>query len=179
MIYLEVMEEAGHVPSLVGLSLSYNKKPSEETAMRCVRLGGSHAKFLESLVVWLDIEAPRYWWQQFDTYRVGITKQSESTMHTLVKRPVTQDDFAYPVPSAVLDELNLCIRSGDLDGAKNMLPEGYFQRRVVCVNYKALAHIYAQRKNHKLVEWWQFCQKVLAQVKRPDYITEYGQKGEG
>lgn len=178
MIRVRVLGEHGRPYALLGLSLSYDKSTSDEAAMRCVRRGGSHAKFLESIALWLDITAPRYFWQQFDTYRAGVTKQSGSTMHTLTKRELTQDDFSYPIPGTVLDELNLCIQQKDLDGAKNLLPEGFLQRRVVCLNYKVLAHIYHQRKDHKLVEWWIFLKSVLEQIEYPDYIYEYGQKGD-
>jgi hypothetical protein len=47
-------------------------------------LDGGHNKFLESIEVWLEIDAPRFLWQEIDTYRVGVTKQSDSTMHTLM-----------------------------------------------------------------------------------------------
>jgi len=47
---------------------------------------GGHNKFLESMQIWLDVNAPRFWWSEADTYRVGSTKQSESTMHTLVRQ---------------------------------------------------------------------------------------------
>lgn len=45
-----------------------------------------HNKFLESIEVWIDIDCPRMIWQEIDTYRVGVTKQSDSTMHTLLKK---------------------------------------------------------------------------------------------
>ena len=43
-----------------------------------------HNKFLESIIIWAEVTAPRYWWQEADTYRLS-TKQSESTMHTLIE----------------------------------------------------------------------------------------------
>ena len=30
-------------------------------------------KFLESIDVKIAIDAPRYWWQEFDTYRIGMS----------------------------------------------------------------------------------------------------------
>jgi hypothetical protein len=44
-----------------------------------------HDKFLEMIHVWLDITTCRSIWQQFDTYRVGVTKSSESTHHRLIE----------------------------------------------------------------------------------------------
>ena len=55
--------------------------------------GGGHDKFLESIQVWFVMDMPRYFWQEFDTYRVGGSKQSESTMYTLGKRKLSTSDF--------------------------------------------------------------------------------------
>ena len=38
-----------------------------------------------------------------------------------------------------------------------MLPSSYNQTRTVCLNYEVLANMYADRKNHKLEEWREFC----------------------
>lgn len=54
----------------------------------------SHRKFLRQLPVIFDIRAPLYFWKQLDTYKVGTTANSESTMHTLVNEPFTIDDFS-------------------------------------------------------------------------------------
>ena len=124
------------------------------------KLDGGHNKFLESIVVWIDINAPRYWWQEFDTYRVGITKQSESTIHTLLKNKLTQDNFESNIPEEFLNYLNVIINKYDgksriemTKEIKNVLPEGFLQRRVVCTNYKVLKNMIGQRKNHTLGGW--------------------------
>ena len=38
-----------------------------------------------------------------------------------------------------------------------LLPASYNQRRTVMLNYEVLANIYKSRKNHKLDEWYTFC----------------------
>jgi hypothetical protein len=158
---------------MLGLSLSYNQPVAKMPAVaaRLLPRGGSHVKFLESIAVWLDITAPRYWWQQFDTYRIGITKQSESTMHTLLKRPLVQADLERPIPETVLDALNERIAAKRFDEVKALLPEGFLQRRIVCTNYKALRHIVGQRHDHRLAEWQTFIRAVLEQVEHPEYLT--------
>jgi len=52
-----------------------------------------HNKFLETIEVWFDITAPRFIWQEFDTYRIGVTKQSDSTMHTLLKESNVDEEL--------------------------------------------------------------------------------------
>ena len=102
-----VIGEYGYEQSLMGLGLSFGLtadtsfedlkaearscKDSKigklaKVALKLAPKDGGHNKFLESMQVWIDINAPRYWWSEFDTYRVGTSKQSASTMHTLVKQ---------------------------------------------------------------------------------------------
>lgn len=169
---VQVLREAGYEEALLGLSLSYNQ-PIEKMPRVADRLychDDGHNKFLESIAVWLDIIAPRYWWQQFDTYRVGMTKQSESTMHTLMKKPLSQESFEHPIHPDTLERLNALIAARDFETVKVELPEGFLQRRVVCTNYKVLRHIVTQRLRHRLPEWTVFCQEVCSQLAHGDYM---------
>lgn len=174
---IKLLGEAGYEAAMLGLSLSYSQ-PIEKmpgVAEKLVLKGGSHAKFLESMVVWLLIRAPRYWWQQFDTYRAGVTKQSGSTMHTIMKRSLTSEDFVRGVLPVTICALNDYIESGEFEIAKASLPEGFLQERVVCLNYKVLAHMYQQRKNHRLSEWRDFFDFGLSQLAHPQFVRSYGE----
>ena len=153
-----ILNECGYDEALLGLSLSYNQDPElmPNVARKLCHKDGGHNKFLEAIVVWLDITAPRYWWSQFDTYRVGVTKQSESTMHTILRRPLSQEGFAHPIPWPLLEHLNLLIAEGQLEEVKWNLPESFLQRRIVCANYKSIRNIIIQRENHRLAEWKEF-----------------------
>lgn len=162
--------------ALFGLGLSYGvtsgrsfntfrtSKEFNQTADVAKKLAhqqGGHNKFLETIVLWLDITAPRYWWQEFDTYRVGITKQSESTMHTIMQRPLDERDFEEGFyDEVIVKRLNRYIAElkEDKDAfmkVKSYLPEGYLQRRIISVNCKTLQNMWYQRRNHKLKEWRQ------------------------
>lgn len=169
---VKVLKEAGYEEALLGISLSYgadiDRMPS--VAKKLANKDGGHNKFLESICVWLDIDAPRYWWSQFDTYRIGVTKQSESTMHTLTKQILTLSDFQHHVPFKFLDVINEAIQKKDLEYAKSLLPESFLQRRIVCTNYKALRGIVHQRSTHKLWEWKLFCNRLEEQVEFPEFI---------
>jgi len=138
--------------------------------------GDGHNKFLESIVVWLDIDAPRYFWQQFDTYRIGVTKQSESTMHTMTARALQQEDFEHPIPDAHLQHLNRLIAEKQWQTVKWDLPESFLQRRIVCLNYMILQRMIRQRKSHRLTEWQTFIDDVLRQVEHPELLNEGAHK---
>ena len=176
---VRILKEAGYEEALLGLSLNKNQ-PVENmpnVLRRLAHMGGGHSKALESISVWLDVTATRFWWAEADTYRVGISKQSQSTMHTILKRELTQSDFTRPIPPIILNELNAVIRVGDLLRVKELLPEGYLQRRVIATNYKTLQNICQQRRIHKLPEWWFFVDYLEAMLQHPELVFDY-KKGE-
>ena len=171
---ITILREAGYEEAMLGLSLSFNADPSRMPA-RAEKLAkmdpaSGEVKFLEAIAVWLDITAPRYWWSQMDTYRCGVSKQSESTMHTLMKGLVGKPDFeGEDLPQTTINNLNAWIKIGDFEMAKKMLPESFLQRRIVATNYKTLLHIIRQRHDHKLFEWRAFCHAMRG-LKHRHYI---------
>ena len=62
-------------------------------AKRLIAGGSEHRKFLRQIFVSVDITAPLYIWKEFDTYKVGTTANSTSTMHKLASTPITLDCF--------------------------------------------------------------------------------------
>ncbi len=62
-------------------------------AMRLCKAGPEHRKFLRQIQVCVDITAPLYWYKEFDTYKVGTTANSTSTMHKLASTPITINCF--------------------------------------------------------------------------------------
>ena len=180
-----ILKEAGYEEALKGLALSYfregydfNQWWTEDRRAKAAKQleklafkGGGHNKALESMVVWLLIEAPRGWWQEIDTYRVGITKNSASSMHTILKEPVTLDNFEEGTSLSLVDNLNkLILDKADITIVKMNLPEGYLQTRQVCVNYMTLQNIVRQREGHRLKMWDVFIQEVLTQLEHPEFI---------
>ena len=89
---VKVIEECGrktvmrdiHRP-VKGVSKGWENH-SLQTLIRLVKKGDEHGKAERLLLASLEITAPRYIWQEFDTYTVGVIKgNSESTMYTLLK----------------------------------------------------------------------------------------------
>jgi len=171
---VQIIEQHGYSSALLGLSLSYNRDPAHMPAVaeKLRFKGEGHNKFLETISVWLDIDAARYFWQQFDTYRIGVTKQSESTMHTITSRRLQQSDFEHPIPEAHLQHLNALIADEQWQAVKRDLPESFLQRRIVCLNYMTLQRMIRQRKTHRLAEWRTFINEVLRQAEHPELLTE-------
>jgi len=99
-MHTRVIKEAGYEEALLGLSLSFNAdlERMPKRAEKLAPLDKGHNKCLESIAVWLDVRAPRYWWQEYDTYRVGVTKQSESTMQDNRQPESKRDSTLLPMP---------------------------------------------------------------------------------
>lgn len=151
-------------------------KKDKELMKRLVHAGPSHRKFLRQIFVSVDITAPLYWWKEFDTYKVGTTANSCSTMHKIHDKEFTLDDFSVEhLNDDVLNKpfkdiiscLNffrqLYIQDHDKDNWWQMiqlLPSSYNQKRTVTMNYENLLNIYETRKNHKLDEWKDFCKWI-------------------
>lgn len=151
----------------------------KELAQRLIKAGGEHRKFLRQIQVWADVDMPRYWWSEFDTYHFN-TKNSCSTMHKLLQKEelITKSQFIYceedeDIVDIVISRLNqireewLFVKTKEeknrcLVRAKRLLMEGFLQLRTINTNYEELRNIYNQRKHHRLKEEWQevFCKWV-------------------
>ena len=179
-----VRGEYGYELAVEGIGYSFGIDDQERlkgVAEKLAPKDGGHNKFLESIQVWLEITAARYWWQEFDTYRVGTTKQSESTIHTITKKQLSQLDFSDRILEATLEHMNFLIHEYNAAETKDEkklyfelikanLPEGYLQKRMVCTNYKVLKNVIWQRKNHKLREWHIFVRQVMMQLQHPEFL---------
>jgi len=189
---VKILKECGYDESVLGFSLSYNstiERAKEILPKYAFGIPGEN-KFLESIYLWIDVTAPRFWWQEADTYRL-TTKQSESTMHTLKKCNLTLDNFEDSSLNhnlkmmrwgfeKYLEYINNLLEGNlmSLSDIKCLLPEGFLQRRIWVMNYKCLQNIINQRKNHKLPQWHYFIDEILKQVEHPEFLikeTGYGQ----
>ena len=152
-------------------------------AQTLIKAGSEHCKFMRMIHVAVDVDMPRYWWSEADTYHFNV-KNSCSTMHKLLNNdnPITLDMFAickedidwwkYTVSkleSMRLDYKEIQKTTKDtnkmnrlLVRAKRMLPEGFEQMRTWDTNYAELRNMYFQRKHHRLQEEWvdTFCKWV-------------------
>lgn len=62
---------------------------------RLYKAGPEHRKYLRQIFVSMDITAPLYWWKEFDTYKIGTTADSCSTMHKIHAKAFELDDFSH------------------------------------------------------------------------------------
>jgi hypothetical protein len=144
-------------------------------ARRLAVAGSDHRKYLRQIIVSMDINAPLYWWKEFDTYKVGTVANSCSTMHKIQAKQFVRDDFSHDRLTeegvAALDALIAfleCERvrfneTKDKSAWHNMiqlLPTSFNQLRTVTLNYEVLINIYYARRTHKLGEWHTLCEAI-------------------
>ena len=147
--------------------------PADLTLMdRLSRSGSSHAKFLRYINVTFDVTAPRYWWAEMDTYKVGTVRNSCSTMHKVQAKEFVREDFSIEhLNEESLKTLDILIKT--LNKARNrfnseknkddwwqmiqLLPASLNQKATIQLNYQVLQGIYFTRKDHRLDEWHTFC----------------------
>ena len=151
-----------------------------DLAQRLVKAGSSHNKFLRQILVSFDINAPLYWWKEMDTYKVGTVANSESTMHTIMKREFQPSDFSFD--GSFYHKNELLVQTGmtvlqqqifllntlrkhwleeeNADRKKKiwktiiqMLPSSYMQKRTWTGDYAILRAQNEQREGHRLTEW--------------------------
>lgn len=154
-----------------------------DLARRLAKGGPVHAKYRRQIFVSVDITAPLYWWKEFDTYKVGTTANSCSTMHKIHAKEFVLEDFSTDKlhrRSMIkllddIDELNfwryIYLNGGEVDNYDGtdrifeprdkdawyqmiqLLPSSYNQKRTVTMTYENLYNMYHSRKDHKLDEW--------------------------
>lgn len=143
---------------------------------RLCKGGPVHAKFRRMIAVYVDIEAPLYWWKEYDTYKVGTVANSCSTMHKIHAKEFTLDDFSHEH----LDEWSIAMLERVIELLNSnrghfirkqhrkdywwqmiqLLPSSYNQKRTLMLNYEVLVNIYHSRKHHKLDEWHRMCEWI-------------------
>lgn len=184
---VNVLKEEGHELALRGMSLSYKDRAKDtdewwetqfpkaiKRAALLAPMDTGHNKFLRQIMLWVEIEACRAFWSEFDTYKVGTVANSESTMHTLSKRGPLPEDFEEGTHWRVIDAFTdvWLANKSDINVLKMNLPEGFLQRRMVTLNYDVLRNIVQQRTGHRL-KWWQFfIDAMVSQVRHPEYLKE-------
>ena len=166
-------------------SKAYSIGENDLRLMRQLYKGGSeHRKYLRQIFVSMDITAPLYWWKEFDTYKVGTTADSCSTMHKIAAKEFELDDFSHEhlryeysdgdgsFDEASWPEVSLLNTIETLNRARGLylkskdkkhwwlmiqlLPSSYNQKRTVTFTYENVVSMIRQRSGHKLDEWRNF-----------------------
>lgn len=193
MLFIEKDEVFGWEAAIRGMRNSFNSWEKSDSKigadgkyivgnadldlmLRLSKSGPSHAKFLRYITVSFDVTAPRYWWAEMDTYKVGTVRNSCSTMHKIQAKEFVRDDFSCEhLDEKSLEALDFLITTMNAardrfnNGGKNkadwwqmiqLLPASFNQKATLLLNYQVLQNIYFTRKAHRLDEWHTFCRWI-------------------
>lgn len=143
---------------------------------------GAHGQYLTGIRVSFDLTCTNKMWVEAERYRFLEFVSSQSTMHRISKFNLDKAYNEYVDPRVIeimkekVEEYNILSNEKRFEGAseseiadyqrvlkKKYLeilytnPAGFELTARMTTNYRCLKNIYAQRKNHRLPEWREFC----------------------
>ena len=131
-----------------------------ELMMKLRNAGTDHRKFMRMIVVYMDINAPLYWWKEFDTYKVGTVANSCSTMHKIHSKEFTIEDFSceHLIGNDIARDLiydEVMVPDEEQDGnIINWAPIDILEFTIKALNTYRKAFIETKDKKY----WWQMIQ---------------------
>ena len=137
-------------------------------ARKLINAGREHRKFLRQLTIQINMTASMAFWFEFDTYKVGVTSNSESFWNTISKNkklnvsqfiiPNKPDSEFYVALEKMLKIINKywATEEPSKEVLRYLIPQGVKYQRVVTMTGEAYFNIVNQRKNHRLKEWRDF-----------------------
>lgn len=134
------------------------------------KAGEGHDNYLMGIVVQFDLSFTVKAWTEAERYHFFDIVSSQSTMHRITKFDLDKayskyvDQRIVNIMKEKVAEYNELLNSHSSDNAKEKYleilysnPTGFTLTAGMTTNYRQLKTIYAQRKNHRLPEWQQFC----------------------
>jgi hypothetical protein len=146
---------------------------------------GAHGQFLTGIRVSFDLTCSNKMWVEAERYRFLEFVSSQSTMHRITKFDLdgSYNDYVdkrvIEIMKEKIKEYNtICNVIANNDTSTNLLDEVEALKRVkyleilytnpagfeltarMTTNYRCLKNIYAQRHNHRLPEWREFCEWI-------------------
>ena len=125
--------------------------------------GSGHDNWLNGVVVQFDLTCSLKMWTQLQRYHFIDFVSSQSTMHSVLKFEPKEHCNRYVTQAAIDNMVELMGQYNAQPSAENYLrllyniPSGYELTARMTTNYRQLKTIYAQRYNHRLPEWRDFC----------------------
>ena len=159
--------------------------------------GSGHDNFLNGIIVQFDLTCSNKMWTEMQRYHFVDFVSAQSTMHRITKFDLSktynhytngaiisimqelQDDYSYyqkrlEKAKADEDEYGIMKYKQILDHLYYELlysnPAGFELTAGMTTNYRQLKTIYAQRKDHRLQEWHDFCD-VIKTLPHSEWIT--------
>lgn len=171
---LEESIKASGYPMQTELDSSKLTDKDIKRAIKLSKLGRednpAHAQFLTGIRVAFDLTCSNKMWVEAERYRFFEFVSSQSTMQRITKFNLDDayneyvDKRIIDIMKEKVDEYNNMV--GGEEKSKKYLeilysnPSGFELTARMTTNYRCLANIYRQRKDHRLPEWREFCKWI-------------------
>lgn len=139
--------------------------------------GEGHDNWLNGVVVQFDLEYTVKAWTEAERYHFLDFVSSQSTMHRIAKFDLDNQYSEYTDKRTIEVVKELVAKYNETKDLEDYLrilysnPCGFKLIAGMTTNYRQLKTIYAQRKNHRLPEWREFC-KWIETLPKSRLITE-------
>lgn len=135
---------------------------------RLYKAGSEHRKYLRQICVSMDITAPLYWWKEFDTYKVGTTVNSCSTMHKIHAKEFTLEDFSHEHLFEHNNTMGCVIYPYRADSYYGGWESHYILELIIEILNRA-RELYLETKDKQY--WWQMIQLLPSSYNQRRTIT--------
>lgn len=168
--------EASKYPMAIDTSAVNDEITDRTMKLANSEKGEGHDQFLTGCLVAFDLTCTNKMWVEMERYRFVYFVSSQSTMHRSSKFDLEQQCNGF-VDKCILRRINELkeeyLENPDPEKYLSLLynlPSGFELTARLTTNYRSLKTIYAQRKNHRLPEWREFC-KWIETLPYSEFIT--------
>lgn len=136
---------------------------AKKLRVACDKDNPAHGQFMTGIRVNFDLTLTNKAWVEAERYRFLEFVSSQSTMHRISKFDLDQqycecvDPRMIEIMNELKDRYNETKYPQDYLRLLYSNPCGFQLTARLTTNYRCLANIYKQRKNHRLPEWREFC----------------------
>lgn len=152
------------------MSVNVDELNSEITkgiiALATSEKGEGHDNWLNGVIVQFDLEYTVKAWTEAERYHFLDFVSSQSTMHRIAKFDLDNQYIEYTDKRTIEVVKELVAKYNETKDPEDYLrilysnPCGFKLIAGMTTNYRQLKTIYAQRKNHRLPEWREFCKWI-------------------
>ncbi len=149
------------------MSIDTSKLNSEVTkgvlALAQCEKGTGHDNWLNGVLVQFDLTYTVKAWTEAERYHFLDFVSSQSTMHRIAQFDLDKQYDSHVDPRIISIVKELADRYNETKDPEDYLkllmsnPCGFQLTAGMTTNYRQLKTIYAQRRNHRLPEWREFC----------------------
>lgn len=132
-------------------------------ALSNCKKGTGHDQWLTGVIVQFDLTYTVKAWTEAERYSFLNFVSSQSTMHRIAKFDLDNQYSEYTDPRSIAIVKELVTKYNETKNHEDYLrilmsnPCGFKLTAGMTTNYRQLKTIYAQRRNHRLPEWREFC----------------------